>query len=89
MKFVIDKLGFEEFENRWKATYEAMLQSGATKLGMEVSEYPDAPALIMPTKSGNGASGSVLHGDKLTQGFGQTRSRSQTSADNHFESDFA
>lgn len=58
MKFVIDKLGFEEFESRWKATYEAMLQSGATKLGMEVTEYPDAPTLIMPTKSGNGASGS-------------------------------
>lgn len=58
MKFVIDKLGFEEFENRWKATYEAMMQSGATKLGMKVSEYPDAPPLIMPKKSGNGALGS-------------------------------
>ena len=56
MKFVIDKLGFEEFERRWKATYEAMLQSGATKQGMEVSVYPDAAPLIMPTKSGNGAS---------------------------------
>lgn len=58
MKFVIDKLGFDEFKKRWSATYEAMLQSGATKLGMTLSAYPDAPPLIMPTKSGNGASGS-------------------------------
>jgi len=57
MKFVIDKLGFEEFKKRWETTYESMLQSGATKRGMEVSVYPDAPPLIMPTKSGNGASG--------------------------------
>lgn len=56
MKFVLDKLGFEEFSKRWKEAYEGMIQSGATKLGMIPSPYPDEPTLIMPTKSGNGAS---------------------------------
>jgi sulfite reductase (ferredoxin) len=52
MKFVIDKLGFDEFARRWKATYEAMLQSGATKRGISPASYPDdPPALVMPTKS--------------------------------------
>jgi sulfite reductase (ferredoxin) len=56
MKFVIDKLGFEEFSHRWKETYDAMLQSGATKLGLKPALYPDDPPLVMPAKSGNGAS---------------------------------
>ncbi|MCA9422917.1 MAG: nitrite/sulfite reductase, partial [Nitrospira sp.] len=55
MKFVVDKLGFEEFSRRWEETYEAMLQSGATKLGLKLAVYPDDPPLIMPTKSGNGS----------------------------------
>jgi sulfite reductase (ferredoxin) len=55
MKFVIDKLGFEEFSHRWKETYDAMLQSGTTKLGLKPASYPDDPPLVMPTKSGNGA----------------------------------
>ncbi len=55
MKFVLDKLGFEEFSKRWKETYESMVQSGATKLGFIPGVYPDDPPLIMPTKNGNGA----------------------------------
>ncbi len=54
MKFVLDKLGFEEFSRRWQETYDAMLQSGATKLGLIPGVYPDNPPLVMPTKSGNG-----------------------------------
>ena len=56
MKFVLDKLGFEEFSKRWKETYDSMIQSGATKLGLTPGIYPDNPPLIMPTKNGNGAS---------------------------------
>nr|MBA3965061.1 sulfurtransferase TusA family protein [Nitrospirales bacterium] len=77
MKFVIDKLGFEEFSKRWKETYDAMLQSGATKFGLETAPYPDDPPLMMPTKSGNGTSiqgngnsqphGSSLHGNHSSQ----------------------
>ena len=77
MKFVIDKLGFEEFSDRWKETYDAMLQSGATKLGLNPASYPDDPPLMMPTKSGNSPStqdngnsqsqGSSIQGDPLSQ----------------------
>ena len=56
MKFVLDKLGFEEFSKRWKESYDSMIQSGATKLGLIPGVYPDEPSLIMPTKNGNGAS---------------------------------
>ncbi len=56
MKFVLDKLGFEEFSKRWKESYDTMIQSGATKLGLNPEVYPDDPPLIMPTKSGNGTS---------------------------------
>lgn len=64
MKFVLDKLGFEEFSKRWKETYDTMIQSGATKLGFIPGVYPDDPPLIMPTKNGNGAS---VHGNGSTQ----------------------
>ncbi|MDT3777107.1 sulfurtransferase TusA family protein [Nitrospira sp. MA-1] len=77
MKFVVDKLGFEEFSKRWKETYDAMLQSGATKFGLETAPYPDDPPLIMPTKPGNGTShqgnghsqlqGSSINGDPASQ----------------------
>jgi len=56
MKFVIDKLGFDEFARRWEETYDNMIQSGATKLGLIPGVYPDDPPLIMPTKNGNGTS---------------------------------
>ncbi|MEX0830708.1 MAG: sulfurtransferase TusA family protein [Nitrospirales bacterium] len=63
MKFVLDKLGFEEFSKRWKETYDSMIQSGATKLGLIPGVYPDDPPLIMPAKNGNGASAqSTGHG---------------------------
>ncbi len=55
MKFVLDKLGFEEFARRWKEAYDGMIQSGATKLGLTSGVYPDDPPLIMPTKNGDGA----------------------------------
>ncbi len=69
MKFVLDKLGFEEFSKRWKDAYDSMLQSGTTKLGLIPSPYPDDPPLIMPSKSGNGAS---------SQGNGQSSANGST-----------
>ncbi len=56
MKFVLDKLGFDEFSKRWKESYDSMIQSGATKVGLIPGLYPDDPPLIMPAKNGNGTS---------------------------------
>ena len=56
MKFVLDKLGFDEFSRRWKDAYDSMIQTGAAKLGLIPAIFPDDPPLIMPTKNGNGTS---------------------------------
>lgn len=53
MKFVIDKLGFEEFKRRWEAAYVAMghtlPRNGAFTL---LQHQDDPPRLIMPTRNG-------------------------------------
>jgi len=78
MKFVLDKLGFEEFSKRWKESYDSMIQSGATKLGLIPGVYSDSPPLIMPTKNGNGAS---AH----TNGHGSSNGSSQNGAATSFD----
>ncbi len=54
MKFVIDKLGFDEFKRQWQEAYDMLLKSGATKPTFNVLPYHDEAPLIMPTKSSNG-----------------------------------
>ncbi len=76
MKFVLDKLGFEEFSKRWAETYDSMIQSGATKLGFIPGVYPDDPPLIMPTKNGNGAA---------AQGNGSTQNGNTPSSPDAFD----
>lgn len=53
MKFVIDKLGFEEFNRRWEAAYVAMghtlPRNGSFTL---LQHQDDPPRLIMPTRNG-------------------------------------
>ncbi|MDH5427829.1 MAG: sulfurtransferase TusA family protein [Nitrospirota bacterium] len=78
MKFVLDKLGFEEFSKRWKETYDSMIQSGATKLGLIPGVYPDSPPLIMPAKNGNGASG---HSNGHGSSNGSSQNGAATSSD--------
>ena len=56
MKFVIDKLGFEEFSRQWKEAYDTLLKSEASKPTLQILPYQDEAPLIMPTKSGNGTS---------------------------------
>ena len=56
MKFVIDKLGFEEFTRQWKEAYDMLLKSGATTPTLHLLPYQDEAPLIMPTRSGNGTS---------------------------------
>jgi sulfite reductase (ferredoxin) len=72
MKFVIEKLGFEEFKRRWEAAYAAMGYALPTHEPIKLLEYADVPPLIMPTKapvltSGNGhGNGAALHNGEVS-----------------------
>lgn len=63
MKFVIDKLGFDEFKRRWEEAYRSLGYSGPSAGPLSLVHHEDTPVpLIMPTKTkaqanGNGASG--------------------------------
>lgn len=55
MKFVIEKLGFEEFKRRWEEAYVSMGHDRPTSEPIKLLSYPDEPVtLIMPT-SANGS----------------------------------
>jgi sulfite reductase (ferredoxin) len=56
MKFVIDKLGFEEFTKRWEEAYRTLHKSDTEKTTLDLLSHQDEAPLIMPTKSGNGSS---------------------------------
>ena len=52
MKFVIDKLGFEEFKRRWEEAYVAMGHARPDHGPIRLLEHRDeAPRLIMPASS--------------------------------------
>ena len=52
MKFVIDKLGFEEFKRRWEEAYISMGQARPTHEPIKVLSHSDDPIpLIMPTSN--------------------------------------
>jgi len=54
MKFVIDKLGFEEFKRRWEAAYVAMGHALPKNGTLTLLQHQDAPPpLIMPTRNGS------------------------------------
>ncbi|MCA9473671.1 MAG: sulfurtransferase TusA family protein [Nitrospirales bacterium] len=61
MKFVIDKLGFDEFKRQWREAYDLLLKSGGTTSTLTILPYQDEAPLIMPTKNGNGASSNGHH----------------------------
>nr|MBA3964620.1 nitrite/sulfite reductase [Nitrospirales bacterium] len=70
MKFVIEKLGFDEFKRRWEAAYAAMGYAVPTHEPIELLEYADEPPLLMPTKApvisngnGHGNGAAFLNGD--------------------------
>ncbi|MDH4086656.1 MAG: sulfurtransferase TusA family protein [Nitrospira sp.] len=53
MKFVIDKLGFEEFKRRWEAAYVGMGHTLPKNGPLTLLQYQDEPPpLLMPTKNG-------------------------------------
>ncbi|MBM4133404.1 MAG: HEPN domain-containing protein [Nitrospira sp.] len=70
MKFVIDKLGFEEFKRRWEEAYVSLGHARPDHAPIKLLPYADEPVpLIMPTpasaSAGNGngnGNGSSGHG---------------------------
>src|SRR5262245_45168390 len=53
MKFVIEKLGFEEFRRRWEQAYKDMGYARPTREPIKLLEHVDQPLrLIMPTSNG-------------------------------------
>jgi len=51
MKFVIEKLGFDEFKRRWETAYAAMGYAVPTHGPIKLLDHADEPPLIMPTKA--------------------------------------
>lgn len=53
MKFVVEKLGFEEFRRRWEEAYVSMGHARPTNGPLNILTHRDeAPPLIMPTSNG-------------------------------------
>ena len=53
MKFVIDKLGFEEFKRRWEAAYVGMGHTLPKNETLTLLQHQDEPSpLLMPAKNG-------------------------------------
>jgi len=64
MKFVIEKLGFDEFKRRWEEAYESMGYARPSSEPIKLLRYDDQPLpLIMPTSNGekSGAGSSNGH----------------------------
>ena len=61
MKFVIEKLGFEEFKRRWETAYEEMFGAKPAHPPIKLLPHADPAPLIMPAK--NGGNGGHPNGD--------------------------
>lgn len=60
MKFVIDKLGFEEFKRRWEEAYAAMGHNRPVREPIKLLSHQDDPVpLIMPTRANGSGNGSL------------------------------
>jgi sulfite reductase (ferredoxin) len=63
MKFVIEKLGFDEFKRRWEAAYESMGYARPSHEPIALLTHADEPTpLIMPTRNGSRPSSSNGNG---------------------------
>jgi sulfite reductase (ferredoxin) len=68
MKFVIEKLGFDEFKRRWEAAYTAMGYALPQNRSLTLLQHADEPVqLIMPTRPGtqNGQANTHGHGSDM------------------------
>jgi len=69
MKFVIEKLGFDEFKRRWEAAYESMGYKKPSHEPIKLLSYADEPTpLIMPTRNGSGPA--TANGNGHANGIG-------------------
>jgi len=50
MKFVLDKLGIEEFKKRWEEAYHTLQEAGPTRPSLTLLPAHDDPPLIMPER---------------------------------------
>lgn len=57
MKFVIEKLGFEEFRRRWETAYEDMFGAKPAHPPLKLLPHADPAPLIMPAKHGTNGNG--------------------------------
>ena len=57
MKFVIEKLGFDEFRRRWEAAYEDMFGAKPAHPPLKLLPHADPAPLIMPAKHGTNGNG--------------------------------
>ncbi len=63
MKFVVEKLGFDEFKRRWEAVYESMGYARPSHEPIALLTHADEPIpLIMPTRNGSGCTSSNGNG---------------------------
>ncbi|THJ21237.1 MAG: HEPN domain-containing protein [Nitrospira sp. CG24D] len=63
MKFVIEKLGFDEFKRRWEAAYESMGYARPSHEPIALLTHADEPTpLITPTRNGSRPSSSNGNG---------------------------
>lgn len=70
MKFVIEKLGFDEFKRRWEAAYESMGYARPSHEPIKLLTHADQPVpLMMPTRNGSGYPAS--NGNGSGHGIGQ------------------
>ncbi|MGQ0809813.1 MAG: sulfurtransferase TusA family protein [Nitrospiraceae bacterium] len=70
MKFVIEKLGFDEFKRRWEEAYSAMGHARPTQEPITLLRHQDNPVpLIMPTSKG--AQNGSVEGNGTRQSIGQ------------------
>ncbi len=64
MKFVIDKLGFDEFKRRWEQAYRALGYEIPPATPLALLEHDDKPVpLIMPTRVAPEGNGHGAHGN--------------------------
>jgi len=69
MKFVIEKLGFDEFKRRWEAAYESMGYARPSHEPIKLLTHADEPTpLIMPTR--NGSAHTSSNGNGAGHGIG-------------------
>lgn len=73
MKFVIEKLGFEEFRRRWEDAYTSLFGKTPARRPIALLDYHDPAPLLMPTPNGTKSNGSNGQGVESETPFAMWR----------------